>query len=113
MKKKSIHICKFSFRILGLTDQQVKLAIALIPKIKMKTRRNPKTLKSVVSYSLRPKQNYRKLEKFLTKERIPKRNFGVFVALTTCRDVDGVEFPSHVIELMQLGGRVDVSVVCL
>lgn len=57
-----------------------------------------------------------KMKKLITNYiktyNIPPSMYGIYVTLTTSRDMDSLEFPKHVTELHhQIGGAIDISLL--
>ncbi len=84
----------------------------MIPKSWMvEKRRWRNTNKVVLSIKLSSKLNIKRIVNAIQRNRIPHRNYGIWVSLVTESYHDGVTVPLWICDLhQQIGGKIDFSV---
>jgi len=101
---------EYHFRVVGLekalADQFEKV---LRPRsIEKKQFNDPEHF--VTAFLMENGIDYDAVADFLHSSKIPESKYGIFATLTTNKDIDGLEFPPHVVRFHKMiGGNIDVS----
>jgi hypothetical protein len=103
----------YSFRIVGLPEQQSSLLKKTFPQYAWEAGQyySDKSL-AVLHFNLTEKENYAPLIQFMHDGAVNPVSYGLFVALSSDRSDTGIEFPRYVLDFYRaMGGTIDVSIV--
>jgi hypothetical protein len=107
---------KISFRILDLSEAQVTAMQTQVSGAgygfrTYRLRREPKVIGA--QFTLRQKQRYDDLVRFLKVNKIKKSSYGIWISLITNDDTGGMHVPDYVVKLYEkTGGNLDFTFTC-
>lgn len=104
------------FRVLDLSEAQVAKMQTQIDGAKYgfrkyRLRRAPKVIGA--EFTLKDKQSYNDLIRFLKVNKINKSSYGIWISLITNEDTGGIHVPEYVLKLYEkTGGNLDFTFTC-
>jgi hypothetical protein len=103
---------EYFFRIVGLSKDLCEVFEKRLKVSGFEKKLLLGTKKYVVAFPLKQNKYLKKIENFLFEERISDSKYGIFVTLTTNKDIDGIEFPNFISNFHKhVGGNIDVSLI--
>jgi hypothetical protein len=103
---------QYYFRIIRLQQSLVEYIENEMKPANFEKRISKNMKNFVISFPITKEIDQKRIADFLSKNNIPDSQYGIFVTLTTNKDIDGLGFPTYVTKFHQLiGGNIDVSLL--